>query len=67
MYQITTKSDFAREFADYVAMAASMGFISTRVNSTVYGRQWQITVRGLTALEDHYGIRTDFEESEVAK
>lgn len=61
---MTTKSDFAREYADYIAMAASMGFISTRITETVYGRQWQITSRGLVALEDHYGIR-DEEEPEL--
>lgn len=63
-YNVTTKSDFAREYADYIAMAASMGFISTRITESIYGRQWQITSRGLVALEDHYGIRED-EEPEL--
>lgn len=57
-YQVTTKSDFAREQADYIAMAASMGLISTRIMRDVYGRQWQITTKGLDALEKHYGIKT---------
>lgn len=56
--QVTTKSDFARENADYIAMAASMGLISTRIMSHVYGRQWQVTAKGLNALETHYGIKT---------
>jgi len=56
--QVTTKSDFARENADYIAMAASMGLISTRIMSNVYGRQWQVTAKGLDALEKHYGFKT---------
>lgn len=64
-YQVTTKSDFAREFADFIAMAASMGLISTRITETVYGRQWQITARGLVALEDYYGLKTQEDEPEL--
>lgn len=63
-YQVTTKSDFAREYADYVAMAASMGFISTRIMEHVYGRQWQVTARGLDVLEHTYGIKTNEENEE---
>jgi hypothetical protein len=63
--QVTTKSDFAREHADFVAMAASMGLISTRIMEEVYGRQWQITSRGLAALEEHYGIKTTEEEDQL--
>ena len=62
--QVTTKSDFAREHADFVAMAASMGLISTRIMEEVYGRQWQITSRGLAALESHYGIKTEEDEGQ---
>lgn len=64
-YQVTTKSDFAREFADFIAMAASMGLISTRITESVYGRQWQITARGLVALEDYYGLHTNEDEPEL--
>lgn len=63
-YNVTTKSEFAREHADYVAMAASMGFVSTRITEDVYGRQWQITSRGLMALEDNFGLRDDEDEQE---
>jgi hypothetical protein len=59
----TTKSDFAREFADFVAMAASMGFITTRINSQVYGKQWQVTSRGLAALEHLYGIKVEEDDT----
>lgn len=64
--EVTTKSDFARENADYIAMAASMGLISTRIMTDVYGRNWQVTSKGLDALERHYGIKTkeDTEDEE---
>lgn len=56
----TTKSDFAREFADYVAIAACMGWISTRIfPPDVWGSSWQITSKGLMALEELYGIDTN--------
>ena len=57
--QVTTKSRFAREFADYVAMAASQSLISTRIGGQVFGQQWQITSRGLYALEHEYGIKIE--------
>lgn len=55
----TTKSDFSREFADFVAMAASMGLITSRVMGQVFGRGWQITAKGLYALEHEYGVLID--------
>lgn len=64
----TTKSDFAREFTDYVAIAACMGWITTRIfPPDVWGSTWQITSKGLVALEDIYGINTeeDTEEDEA--
>lgn len=60
--EVTTKSDFARENADYIAMASSMGLISTRIMANVYGRNWQVTAKGLDALEKHYGIKTSQDE-----
>jgi len=47
----TTKSDFARENADLVAMAASDGFITTRRAAGLYSNVWLITNRGLRHLE----------------
>lgn len=62
----TTKSDFAREFADYVAIAACMGWTSTRIfPPDVWGSSWQITAKGLTALEELYGIDTTEEDEET--
>lgn len=46
----TTKSDFARENANVIAMAASDGFITTRIATGLYGRAWQITPKGLQHL-----------------
>jgi hypothetical protein len=63
----TTKSDFAREFADYVAIAASMGWASTRIfPPDVWGSTWQITSKGLKALEELYGIDTAEDEEDEA-
>ena len=47
----TTKSDFAREHADFVAMAASDGFITTRQATGLYSNVWLITAKGLRHLE----------------
>ena len=48
----TVQSNFAREHADYVGMAASMGLVSTRVHSNVYSREWRPTVKGLSFLNE---------------
>lgn len=52
----TTKSDFARDFADFVAMASSQGLITTRIGGQLYGREWNITPKGLLALDKEYGV-----------
>lgn len=43
-----TKSNFARQNADIVAMAASDGFITTRIAAGFHGREWLITPLGLS-------------------
>ena len=45
-----TKSDFAREHADLIGMAASDGFITTRIATGLYGRDWRITAAGIKHL-----------------
>ena len=45
------QSDFAREMSVYVALAASDGFITSRVACGLYGRDWHITAAGLAYLE----------------
>jgi hypothetical protein len=47
----TTKSDYARYFAGLVAMAASDGFITTRLATGLYDNNWKITARGLRYME----------------
>lgn len=47
----SVQSNFARDRADYVAMAASMGLISTKVVLNIYSRDWRPTVAGLLFLQ----------------
>lgn len=47
----TTKSDFARMAANEVAIAASEGLITTRVNDEAFGNYWLITSSGLDFVE----------------
>lgn len=46
----SVQSDFARTNAVMVAMAASMGFITTKIHSNVYGPEWMTTAGGLRFL-----------------
>lgn len=48
----TVSSNLAKDQAALVAMAASMQLISTRVTSTVYSREWQVTGKGLRWLNE---------------
>ena len=45
-----TKSNFARDNADLIAAAASECFITTRIASGQYTRQWSLTPLGLSHL-----------------
>lgn len=61
----TVQSDYSRANADFIAMAASLGLVSTRVYGNVFSREWRPTVKGLTWLEDVFGETfedDDFEE-----
>jgi len=49
---ITVSSNFARERAPIIAMAASMGLISTKVTRDVYGRVWKLTVGGMKMINE---------------
>lgn len=47
------QGNFARAYAAEVALAASLGWITTvDPNGQAYGRVWHITVAGLTALNN---------------
>jgi hypothetical protein len=50
---VTVSSNLAREKAPLVAMAASSGLITTKIHMNVYGREWKLTVSGLTVLETY--------------
>lgn len=46
------QSNLARRDAALVAMAASMGLITTQISSHEFGREWRITNRGLLLLNE---------------
>lgn len=46
------QSNVARRDAALVAMAASMGLITTQISSNEFGRDWRITNRGLLLLNE---------------
>jgi len=48
----TTKSDFARLAANEIAVCASDGLISTRLNDAEVSNRWIITKIGLDVLEE---------------
>jgi len=49
---VMVSSNFAREQAAFVAMAASMGLISTKISMDLYGRGWKLTCGGLKLLNE---------------
>jgi hypothetical protein len=51
---LAIQSNRARREADLVAMAASMGLITTQISSHQFGRDWRITNRGLLLLNEDY-------------
>lgn len=58
----SVQSDFARKEAELVAMAASLGLITTRVHRNIFSRHWRVTVKGLMFLETHEMLTEDPEE-----
>jgi hypothetical protein len=51
MQPYTTKSDFARAAANEIALAASEGFISTKVDEATYSNHWMVTHDGLGFMD----------------
>ena len=45
-------SNFARQQAPYVAMAASMQLITTRIADGLYSSQWLVTAKGIRLLNE---------------
>ena len=50
----STKSDFARKMANEVAVAASLGLISTKISGNKFGTKWHITKQGLETYNECY-------------
>jgi hypothetical protein len=50
MAPFSTKSNYAREHANEVAVAASLGFISTKIDNNTHTNKWLVTVEGLARL-----------------
>jgi len=46
------QSNTARREAALVAMAASMGLITTQISSLQFGREWRVTNKGLLLLNE---------------
>lgn len=55
----TTKSEFARYAANEIALCASEGFITTKVNEQMYGNVWMVTQLGLEYLESLDDVLSD--------
>lgn len=51
MKPFTTKSALARHAATEVALCASEGLITTRVNDNTFGNIWMVTQDGLDYME----------------
>jgi len=58
----TVQSDFARTHADYVAMAASLGLLSTRLYGNVFSREWRPTVKGLAFVNQALDLDLEKED-----
>lgn len=48
----TTKSKFAREAANIIAVAATEGLITTRLEEEVWGNRWMITEKGMNFMKE---------------
>jgi hypothetical protein len=49
---LAIQSNVARRDAALVAMAASLGLITTQISSQQFGRDWRITNKGLLLLNE---------------
>tara|TARA_B100000768_G_C11213432_1_gene347071 strand:- start:196 stop:438 length:243 start_codon:yes stop_codon:yes gene_type:complete len=48
----TTKSEFSRREADWVGLAASLGYITVLASEESWTRYWMITEEGLAQLQE---------------
>lgn len=49
---VLLKSNFARGHVPELAMAASMGLVTTRISKTTYGNLWRVTSKGLRLINE---------------
>jgi len=47
----TARSDYARQNAEAVAMAACLGLVTTAIGGVHFGQTWRITAKGMRMLE----------------
>jgi hypothetical protein len=68
-YSITTKSDYARHYADEIAEASSRGFLTTLVvpGRPIHGRLWKMTPAGVDYLFAFAGTIADEEVTNYAQ
>ena len=50
----TLKSDLSRQAAFHVAVCASEGLISVKIDTETYGNQWHLTAKGNDVMEAIY-------------
>ncbi len=55
----TTKSDFARQWATQVALAACEGLLSTRLNDAQFTNVWMVTADGLYWMSEVEDVLRD--------
>ena len=55
----TTKSTMARDAATEIALCASEGFLTTKVNDVTFSNVWMVTARGLEYMEECEDVLSD--------
>ena len=55
----TTKSTMARDAANEIALCASEGFLTTKVNDVTFSNVWMVTARGLEYMEECEDVLSD--------
>lgn len=72
-YEVTTKGDFARTYADEFAEGSSRGYLTTAIipQGRVFGRLWKLTPEGLAFLWANVGVLSqeeiDYAEAHCAR
>lgn len=53
----TTKSDFAREYTDVIAMLACEGLLTTKGRDDNYCNRWRLTAKGHDRIENPHAYQ----------